>query len=65
MIGRLLEVQEEKASQLIKALKAYCDRVLVYVYAGWSPDSLETLAQRAGLSLRKEVGAPVGMMVMN
>jgi len=65
MIGRLLEVPEEKANQLREVLKMRCDRVLVYVYAGWSPDSLETLTHRAGLSLRKEVSAPVGLAMMS
>jgi hypothetical protein len=51
MIGRLLEVPRDRAERLTAALRTQCERLLVYVYPGWSSDSFDTLVQRAGLCL--------------
>jgi SAM-dependent methyltransferase len=51
MVGRLFEVPVESAGRLLTAVRARCDRVLVYAYPGSSPDPLEELVHRAGLRL--------------
>ena len=65
MVGRLLEMPKERAEWLVATLKSRCDRVLVYIYPGWSDDHLETLVQRAGLRLQKESGAAAGLIMLN
>jgi 2OG-Fe(II) oxygenase superfamily len=54
-------VPEQRANELVTALERECDRVLVYVYPGWSNETLEILARRAGFDL-SEVNGDVGMI---
>jgi SAM-dependent methyltransferase len=49
MIGRLLEVPPEGAQGLMKALRACCEELLVYVYPNWSRQSFGDILSRLGL----------------
>lgn len=53
MVGRLLEVQEEKAQKLLAFLKKNCDNILLYAYGDWlaGSENLQGLARKAGLVL--------------
>lgn len=51
MIGRLLEVSRPRADALLAAIRAHCDRLLVYAYDGYDPAGLPALAARLGLTL--------------
>jgi len=48
MVGRLLEVPVDRAERLRHWLAAQASSVLVYMYPGWSSESLKTLVERAG-----------------
>lgn len=53
MVGRLLEVEEQKAQKLLAFIKENCDNILVYAYGDWlaGSEKLQRLAHRAGLVL--------------
>jgi len=53
MIGRLLEVDRNRAEALVAELRTHCERVLAYVYEGWSQKSFRDLLQQAGLRTRE------------
>lgn len=53
MAGRLLEVPSDRATRLLDVVSAQCVQLLVYVYPGWSAESLEAVVRRAGLELLK------------
>jgi hypothetical protein len=66
MIGRLLEVSQEKADRLMAVLRSRCDRLLVYIYPGWNnTNSLEAVVQKAGLHLRKTTGKTIGLIAFS
>ena len=48
MLGRLLEVPEERAKTLLASLSRSSHRVLAYVYPDWSDRSLDAIAQHFG-----------------
>lgn len=56
MVGRLHEVPEEKSAKLLAAISAFCERLLVYVYPGWSKEDLQSLAEGSGLHLGESSG---------
>jgi hypothetical protein len=64
MVGRLLEGRGPRAAALLAAIAASCDRLIVYVYDGWSRDNLETLGGRAGLRWRAPPGARAGLVAL-
>jgi hypothetical protein len=64
MVGRLLEGAGPRAAALLAAIGASCDRLIVYVYDGWSRDSLETLGGRAGLRWAAPPGARAGLVAL-
>lgn len=49
MAGRLLEVEEKKATSLVDALRHRCDGILLYLYADWKLNSLNDIAERFSL----------------
>jgi hypothetical protein len=51
MLGRLLEVPQEKAMQLLRDLQSSCECVLVYAYPDWQQQPLVEMAHSLGLEL--------------
>jgi hypothetical protein len=51
MIGRLLEVPRADAQRLLEVLAEKAERLLMYVYPGYSDDGFEPLVVRLGLTI--------------
>lgn len=62
MIGRLLEVPGSRSQDLLSLICDRSDRLLVYVYPGWSRETFFTLVDRAGLQLAQHNGESVGLV---
>jgi 2-polyprenyl-3-methyl-5-hydroxy-6-metoxy-1,4-benzoquinol methylase len=62
MAGRLLEVRKEEAERLLEVLRSKCNRLLVYVYQGWSNHSFESIVKQTSLRLLKMNESNVGMV---
>jgi hypothetical protein len=58
MIGRLLEVPHADAQRLLEVLAKKAERLLMYMYPGYSDDDFEPLVTRLGLTIvrRADVG---------
>jgi 2-polyprenyl-3-methyl-5-hydroxy-6-metoxy-1,4-benzoquinol methylase len=62
MIGRLLEVRQEKRERFLSVLRSRCHRLLVYVYPGYSPNNIGSLVEQTGCHLLKTNGEAAGIV---
>ncbi|MBI5905853.1 MAG: class I SAM-dependent methyltransferase [Deltaproteobacteria bacterium] len=65
MVGRLREAPPDSAKLVVDALIRCASNTLVYVYSGWSPESLSTIVARAGLRLAQPSGKNCGLLDLN
>jgi SAM-dependent methyltransferase len=63
MLGRLLEVDSERARRLLNLLRDRCEHVCVYVYPGSTCGTLEQIARRVGVKIRDEHGGVAALLV--
>jgi len=63
MIGRPLEVAAPKAEQLLAAVRANSERVVLYVYPGYGDSPLADLARRLGLCLDEQEPGIAGLLI--
>lgn len=62
MVGRLLDVDKGRSESFINLLKQKSQKIIIYVYPGFSTSSFEQLTSAVGLELEKQLTQNVGFV---